>query len=68
MSLKTFALRTKGRLTNKATFVVCTKCRKGVLYSVEQSRLRDALGHETYRCQLCSHTVVVDFAHEQNTT
>lgn len=67
MSLKTFANRTKGRLTNKAAFVICTKCRKGVLYSVRQSRLRDALGHETYQCISCSHTVVVDFSHEENT-
>lgn len=46
-------------LIDKRHKIVCPDCKKGVLFSVEQPRVRWGLGQVTYQCERCQSLHIV---------
>lgn len=35
----------------------CPKCKKGILWRTDLSRLEEGLGHEGFTCEKCKHSI-----------
>lgn len=44
-------------VVRKPVEVNCVKCKGGVMFRVQLSRLEEGLGHEGFKCDKCGHSV-----------